>query len=92
MALLLLRHALSITDDGDGEGDDDASTFFSVSMLAKQICIYVVTVQSLYNGHSNLPFNAAVLAPSSRFSLALLHHDLGHQYLAATQAKTGKYF
>lgn len=34
MALLLLRHALSITDD-DGEGDDDASTFFSVSIFEK---------------------------------------------------------
>ncbi|KAH6822417.1 RING/FYVE/PHD zinc finger superfamily protein [Perilla frutescens var. hirtella] len=33
MALLLLRHALSITDDGDGEGDDDASTFFSLFLL-----------------------------------------------------------
>lgn len=31
MALLLLRHALSITDDGDGE--DDASTFFSLFLL-----------------------------------------------------------
>lgn len=41
MALLLLRHALSITDDGDGEGDDDASTFFSVSIFAKLICIYL---------------------------------------------------
>lgn len=31
MALLLFRHALSMTDDGDGSGDDDdASTFFSV--------------------------------------------------------------
>ncbi|PIN24074.1 Protein involved in mRNA turnover and stability [Handroanthus impetiginosus] len=31
MALLLLRHALSITDDGDGE--DDTSTFFSLFLL-----------------------------------------------------------
>ncbi|KAG6405628.1 hypothetical protein SASPL_133220 [Salvia splendens] len=62
IGLLLLRHALSITDDGDGEGDDDASTFFSVTFLAS----------------------------SRQFSLALLHHDLGHKYLAAPQAKTGK--
>ncbi|KAL3840589.1 hypothetical protein ACJIZ3_025180 [Penstemon smallii] len=34
MALLLLRHALSISDDGDGEGEDqDASTFFSLFLL-----------------------------------------------------------
>ncbi|KAK6133665.1 hypothetical protein DH2020_032575 [Rehmannia glutinosa] len=36
MALLLLRHALSITGDGDGgdgEGDEDASTFFSLFLL-----------------------------------------------------------
>ncbi|XP_042008372.1 uncharacterized protein LOC121756993 isoform X1 [Salvia splendens] len=33
IGLLLLRHALSITDDGDGEGDDDASTFFSLFLL-----------------------------------------------------------
>ncbi|KAK4402987.1 UNVERIFIED_CONTAM: hypothetical protein Scaly_1494800 [Sesamum calycinum] len=33
MALLLLRHALSITDDGDGEGEEDASTFFSLFLL-----------------------------------------------------------
>lgn len=32
MALFLFRHALSMADDGDGNGDDDdASTFFSVS-------------------------------------------------------------
>lgn len=32
MALLLLRHALSITDDTDGDSEeDDASTFLSVS-------------------------------------------------------------
>lgn len=30
MALLLLRHALSLTN---AEGDDDASTFFSVSRI-----------------------------------------------------------
>ncbi|EPS60115.1 hypothetical protein M569_14689, partial [Genlisea aurea] len=30
MALLLLRHALAITDDGDGEGEQDATTYFSV--------------------------------------------------------------
>ncbi|KAL7110181.1 hypothetical protein ACP275_05G009000 [Erythranthe tilingii] len=33
MALLLLRHALSITGDGDGDGDEDASTFFSLFLL-----------------------------------------------------------
>lgn len=34
MALLLLRHALSITDDGgDTEGEDDATTFFSLFLL-----------------------------------------------------------
>ncbi|KAL8533829.1 hypothetical protein ACS0TY_010011 [Phlomoides rotata] len=33
MALLLLRHALSITDDGDSDGDDDASTFLSLFLL-----------------------------------------------------------
>ncbi|KAI3467346.1 hypothetical protein Pfo_024009 [Paulownia fortunei] len=33
MALLLLRHALSITDDGDGDGDEDASTFLSLFLL-----------------------------------------------------------
>ncbi|CAA0833071.1 RING/FYVE/PHD zinc finger superfamily protein [Striga hermonthica] len=32
MALLLLRHALSVTGDGD-ENDDDASTFFSLFLL-----------------------------------------------------------
>ncbi|CAA0842382.1 RING/FYVE/PHD zinc finger superfamily protein [Striga hermonthica] len=32
MALLLLRHALSVTGDGDRE-DDDASTFFSLFLL-----------------------------------------------------------
>lgn len=43
MSLLLLRHALSITDadgngDGDGGPDDDAFTFFSVSRL--DICLH----------------------------------------------------
>ncbi|EYU28755.1 hypothetical protein ABFS82_12G101900 [Erythranthe guttata] len=33
MALLLLRHALSITDDGEGDGEDDASTFLSLFLL-----------------------------------------------------------
>ncbi|KAL0327171.1 UNVERIFIED_CONTAM: hypothetical protein Sangu_1795100 [Sesamum angustifolium] len=33
MALLLLRQALSVTDDGDGEGEDDASTLFSLFLL-----------------------------------------------------------
>ncbi|GER49493.1 RING/FYVE/PHD zinc finger superfamily protein [Striga asiatica] len=33
MALLLLRHALSITDDGNGDGDDDASAFLSLFLL-----------------------------------------------------------
>ncbi|XP_051146136.1 uncharacterized protein LOC127261781 isoform X2 [Andrographis paniculata] len=33
MALLLLRHAVSITDDGDGEGEEDASAFFSLFLL-----------------------------------------------------------
>ncbi|KAG8366345.1 hypothetical protein BUALT_Bualt17G0070200 [Buddleja alternifolia] len=33
MALLLLRHALSISDDGDGDGEEDASTFFSLFLL-----------------------------------------------------------
>ena len=33
MALLLLRHALSI---GNGDDDDDASTFFSVSRMCFQ--------------------------------------------------------
>ncbi|KAK6139344.1 hypothetical protein DH2020_026915 [Rehmannia glutinosa] len=33
MALLLLRHALSITDDGEGDGDDDASAFLSLFLL-----------------------------------------------------------
>lgn len=33
MALLLLRHALSITDDGDGDGEDDASAFLSLFLL-----------------------------------------------------------
>lgn len=32
MALLLLRHALNITN-ADGDGDDDASTFFSLFLL-----------------------------------------------------------
>ncbi|XP_051144737.1 uncharacterized protein LOC127260822 [Andrographis paniculata] len=35
MALLLLRHAVSLADDGDAEGDgaEDASTFFSLLLL-----------------------------------------------------------
>ncbi|PIN17163.1 Protein involved in mRNA turnover and stability [Handroanthus impetiginosus] len=33
MALLLLRHALSITDDGNCDGGEDASTFFSLFLL-----------------------------------------------------------
>ncbi|KAL9687483.1 hypothetical protein QQ045_031886 [Rhodiola kirilowii] len=33
MALLLFRHALSMTDDGDGNGNDDASTFFYLFLL-----------------------------------------------------------
>ncbi|KAL7260922.1 hypothetical protein ACSBR1_006567 [Camellia fascicularis] len=34
MALLLLRHAMTVTDpDADAEGDDDASTFFSLFLL-----------------------------------------------------------
>ncbi|EPS73515.1 hypothetical protein M569_01240, partial [Genlisea aurea] len=33
MALLLLRHALSITDGGDGEGQEDVTTFVSLFML-----------------------------------------------------------
>ncbi|GMP58292.1 hypothetical protein CsSME_00022008 [Camellia sinensis var. sinensis] len=34
MALLLLRHAMTVTDpDADAEGDDDVSTFFSLFLL-----------------------------------------------------------
>ncbi|KAJ6910007.1 hypothetical protein NC652_020879 [Populus alba x Populus x berolinensis] len=61
MALLLLRHALTLTDS---DADDDVSTFFSVSGIA-------------------FP------ASGSWFSSALLHHGLGHQHLAASEAKTG---
>lgn len=32
MALLLLRHALSL-DDGEGEDEDDVSALFSVSLF-----------------------------------------------------------
>lgn len=32
----------------------------------------------------------AVLASSCWLSFALLHHDLGYQYLATQEAKTGK--
>ncbi|KAG8383086.1 hypothetical protein BUALT_Bualt05G0148000 [Buddleja alternifolia] len=65
MALLLLRHALSLTGDGDGDGDEDASTFFSVSESALASCRWL--------------------------SFALLHHDLGYQYITTSEAKTGKY-
>lgn len=43
------------------------------------------------HNYSNDSINAAVLASSRWFSFALLHHDLGHQYLAAPEAKTGMY-
>lgn len=33
MALLLLRHALTISDGGDGNAEEDASTFFSLFLL-----------------------------------------------------------
>ncbi|XP_042006696.1 uncharacterized protein LOC121755470 isoform X4 [Salvia splendens] len=50
IGLLLLRHALSITDDGDSEGDDDASTFFSVSIFAKTMhlcCNHTISISFL---------------------------------------------
>nr|XP_010939492.1 uncharacterized protein LOC105058313 [Elaeis guineensis] len=57
MALLLLRHALTITN---GDEDDDASTFF-------------------------FTFSTA----GCWISITMLHHGLGHKYLAASKAKTG---
>jgi hypothetical protein len=45
MALLLLRHTLSISDN---EGnDDDASTMFSVSVVATIIFPYDISVGAL---------------------------------------------
>lgn len=42
MALLLLRHALTVTD---GDGDDDPSAFFSVS------CGFWITNIDFYSAH-----------------------------------------
>jgi hypothetical protein len=39
MALLLLRHALSISDN---EGDDDASTMFSVSRVVFFVSVFLL--------------------------------------------------
>lgn len=90
MALLLLRHALSITDDGgDTEGDDDATTFFSVSGY-QQLTFCVTRIYSMRLLMELHILVAVVLAPSCWVSVALLHHDLGHQHLATAKAKTGK--
>lgn len=88
MALLLLRHALSI-GDGDSDSDgDDASTFFAVSRIF-QTAIYdsvnaVVLLQAVWY------LFTAFLASGCWFSSALLHYGLGYQYIAASKAETGK--
>lgn len=98
MALLLLRHALNITNaDGD---DDDASNFFSVSeicvvdmmIIFMLIYIYILYIYGYLEVVSLLKclwFFTAFLAKSCWFSSPLLHHGLGDQYIAASKTETG---
>lgn len=82
MALLLLRHALSI---GQGDGDeDDLSTFFSVSVIEFRSIEYY-NLQHLFVIFTQLYccLLAAFLAPSCWLPSSLLHYGLGYQYSTA---------
>lgn len=90
MALLLLRHALTI-GNGDGD-DDDVSTFFSVCVIECEYSFLAYTVLDL---HFVFPLLrafftcVALLASGCWFPSSLLHHGLGNQYITAPTAKTG---
>lgn len=84
--LLLLRHSLTITNaDGD---DDDASTYFSVSKNSETIIFlgYILFEVSITY---NLLFSAFSFTGCWIFA-SMLHHGLGHKYLATSKAKTGQ--
>ncbi|KAJ6801727.1 uncharacterized protein M6B38_195795 [Iris pallida] len=94
MALLLLRHALTISN---GDGDDDASTYFSVSEIYihfitsytfENLIIYLYSL--FFHFCHILPMaKTAIFAASCWISVAMLHHGLGYKYFAAPKAKTG---
>ncbi|CAL0331225.1 unnamed protein product [Lupinus luteus] len=94
MALLLLRHALFVTD-ADVDAEDDPSTFFSVCDLSSfWLNIWLLLYCFQMHCRANLinsPFSAAFLASSSWFSFALLYHGLGNQYFAASATKTSQF-
>lgn len=89
MALLLLRHAVTVPES-EGDSDEDASTFLTVSRISESFCcccccrrrlIYPFLIVHCYM--------AAFLASGCWVSSAMLYNGLGHQHLAASKAKTG---
>jgi hypothetical protein len=84
MALLLLRHALTLTD----EDDDDTSAMFSVSEITilKNILLAMYNNTCFFNGLQLKAFSVACCW----FPASVLHHGLGNQYLAAPQTETGQ--
>lgn len=97
MALLLLRHALSISDN---EGDDDASTMFSVSLVFLPHFFYLIGsfwaqcwLKNLFlhdlKSINVLQCPTALSTSSCWISAAMLYHGLDIQYFASPATKTG---
>lgn len=85
MALLLLRHALTL-GNGDEDGDD-ASTFFTVSgacMIKLVYSMHFSIHDSVFtwSDHFDHMVDAAILASGCQFSSPLLYHGVGYQYTA----------
>lgn len=91
MALLLLRHAMSVTD-GEGGEEEDPSAMFSVSSTQIDSIPFIYAIikgkilesRLLTSSHS-----AAFLAKGGGLSFAMLHHGLGNQHFAAAKTKRG---
>lgn len=88
VALLLLRHALSL-NSGDSEDEDDASALFSVRSLTIEFSGQSVFFFSFLLWAFICCSFAAVLASSCWVSSSLLYHGLGYQHPAASQTTTG---
>lgn len=77
MALLLLRHAMNLSNNNSDDQEDDPSAFFIVKqhyLLPTVLCIV-----SCHNAYAFV--SSAFHATCCGFSPPMLHHGLGHQYI-----------
>ncbi|CAM8885729.1 unnamed protein product [Rhodiola kirilowii] len=87
MALLLFRHALSMTDDGNG--DDDASTFFSLFLLRAAgflLPCYIMAWAISILQRRRQQHEAAEALAASQFAFVI---QSGHRGVHFTVAPTG---